>query len=84
MNDNFQSFYINDLQKNLINNNITQKLYINGDSAGNAPPISKSQTLMILSQLEKNICKIYEANGNKGTGFLCKFHIEINLIYSLF
>ena len=27
---------------------------------------------MILSQLEKNICKIYEANGNKGTGFLCK------------
>ena len=44
MNDNFQSFYINDLQKNLINNNITQKQYINEDSAGNASPISKSQT----------------------------------------
>ena len=38
----------------------------------NAPIISKDQTKNILSQLDKNICKIYQTNGEMGTGFFCK------------
>ena len=48
------------------------KIFINEDFSGNAPIITKEQNKIILLQLEKFICKIYESNGNKGTGFLCK------------
>ena len=35
-------------------------------------PITSEGTEIILSQMRKNICKIYMNNGNKGTGFFCK------------
>lgn len=48
------------------------KSYINEDYSGNVAPITKDQSKILLSQLEKCVCKIFETNGNKGTGFLCK------------
>ena len=48
------------------------KYYINEDYSGNVAPITKDQSKILLSQLEKCVCKIFETNGNKGTGFLCK------------
>ena len=36
------------------------------------PFINKSQTKVIISQLEKCICKIIKDVGNTGTGFFCK------------
>ena len=38
----------------------------------NFPFINKSQTKVIISQLEKCICKIIKDIGNTGTGFFCK------------
>ena len=35
-------------------------------------PITSEHTKKILSQMEKNVCKIYMNNGIKGTGFFCK------------
>ena len=35
-------------------------------------PITLESTKTILSQMEKNVCKIYMDNGIKGTGFFCK------------
>ena len=48
------------------------KCYINEEFVGNVAPITKDQSKTLLSQLEKYVCKIYETNGNKATGFLCK------------
>ena len=53
-------------------NNEKEKTYINEDFKGRASPISREQAKIIFSQLEKNVCKIYEINGNTATGFLCK------------
>ena len=39
---------------------------------GGLPPLSKTQNKMILSQLEKTICKIHKLDETKATGFLCK------------
>lgn len=46
--------------------------YIKEDSNGKAPPITKEQARIILSQLENNVCKIYTKNYGNGTGFFCK------------
>ena len=35
-------------------------------------PITSEGTRMILSQMEKNVCKIFTEYGAKGTGFVCK------------
>ena len=35
-------------------------------------PFTSEHTKKILSQMEKNVCKIYMNNGIKGTGFFCK------------
>ena len=35
-------------------------------------PVALESTKTILSQMEKNVCKIYMDNGIKGTGFFCK------------
>ena len=35
-------------------------------------PVTLESTKTILSQMEKNVCKIYMDNGIKGTGFFCK------------
>ena len=48
------------------------KCYINEEFVGNVAPITKDQSKTLLSQLEKYVCKIYQTNGNKATGFLCK------------
>ena len=44
---------------------------LNEDFSGNGAPVANNVTKMILSQLEKCVCKIYKINGKKGTGFLC-------------
>ena len=38
----------------------------------NFPFLNKSQTKIIISQLEKSACKIVKDVGNTGTGFFCK------------
>ena len=49
------------------------KIYINEDFKGiSPPPLTTDQTKQILSQLEKNVCKIYSSNDIIGTGFFCK------------
>ena len=35
-------------------------------------PITSESTEVILAQMKKSICKIYNDDGNKGTGFFCK------------
>ena len=42
----------------------------NEDFSGNGAPVPSNVTKMILSQLEKCVCKVYESSGNKATGFL--------------
>ena len=44
----------------------------NEDYKGRAPPLTSVQTKIILSQLEQYVCKIYQKNDKKGTGFMCK------------
>ena len=44
----------------------------NEDYKGRAPPLTSAQTKNILLQLEKYVCKIYQKNDKKGTGFMCK------------
>ena len=44
----------------------------NEDYKGTVPPLTSVQTKIILSQLEKYVCKIYPKNDKKGTGFMCK------------
>ena len=47
--------------------------------------ISSESTEIILSQMKKNICKIYMSNGSKGTGFFCKipYPDEKNMMHLL-
>ena len=52
--------------------NQKEAMYMNEDFAGNPPPISETQNKVFMNQLKKSVCKIYEPNGNMGTGFLCK------------
>ena len=37
--------------------------------------ITSEKTEIILSQMKKNICKIYMDDGSKGTGFFCKIPV---------
>ena len=55
-------------------NNSSNILYstINKDYIGGLPPLSTTQNKIILSQLERCICKIHKLDGLKATGFLCK------------
>ena len=52
--------------------NKKQKAYTNEDYKGRAPPITIEQANIIVSQLQKSVCKIYKINQTSGTGFLCK------------
>ena len=49
------------------NNSKINEIYID-----NVPPLSTFQNKVLLSQLEKKVCKIHKNNGQFGTGFLCK------------
>ena len=51
---------------------------------GNISPISKEQNYKILSQQEKNICKIYLKKNSYAQVFFAKFLIQMNLHYYLF
>ena len=51
---------------------LNTKTYIDEDFKGNAVSINIEQSKIILSQLEKKVCKIYEIGGGKGSGFFCK------------
>ena len=53
----------------MYNNNINSTY---SQYTGGLPPLSKTQNKMILSQLEKTVCKIHKVNGMTATGFLCK------------
>jgi hypothetical protein len=45
-------------------------------------PVDIKGTQLILSQMKNCICKIIKDNGEKGTGFLLKFHfLIIKIIY---
>ena len=46
--------------------------YINEVKIGGIPSITKEKNKIIISQLEKNICKIYTKNDQVATGFYCK------------
>ena len=48
-------------------------IYINEKKIGGVSPITQEKTKILLSQLNKYICKIYSINEIKGTGFFCKF-----------
>ena len=50
------------------------KIYstINKQYMGGLPPLSTTQNKVILSQLERCVCKIHKIDGVKATGFLCK------------
>ena len=52
---------------------------------GGLPPLSKTQNKMILSQLEKTVCKIHKLDGTTATGFLCKipFPDHFRLLHAL-
>ena len=52
--------------------NGNEKSYIKQDIIDNISPINKEQTQIFLTQLKNTVCKIYENNKEKGTGFLCK------------
>lgn len=45
---------------------------INENIIGNIPPLTSQQTKIILSQLEKAVCKIYNSKTSIATGFLLK------------
>ena len=47
-------------------------------------PITSEGTEIILSQMRKNICKIYMNDGSKGTGFFCKIPFLIINIYIVY
>ena len=50
-------------------NNLNQEKYLEDYPS----IISAKKTEIILSQMKKNICKLYMDDGSKGTGFFCKF-----------
>jgi len=54
----------------------TSKEIIEEENLNDYPDIITSEnTEIILSQMKKNICKIYMDDGSKGTGFFCKIPI---------
>ena len=63
-------------QQIYIGNNLK---YFNEAAVFNSPIISKEQTIKILNQLNKNICKICKPNNHSATGFFCKIPV-FNLI----
>ena len=46
--------------------------FVNEDHIGKIPPITKAQTQIIMSQLDRHICKIYVTKTDIGTGFFCR------------
>ena len=46
--------------------------FINEDHINKNPYITKSKAQIIISQLDKHICKIYVTETNIGTGFFCR------------
>jgi len=55
------------------NNSVPYDQYLGG-----LPPLTSTQNKMILSQLEKTICKIQKLNGIIATGFLCRIPFPNN------
>ena len=49
--------------------------YINEAAFFNSVIVSKEQTIIMLSQLYKNVCKICKSNNNSATGFFCKIPV---------
>ena len=52
-------------------NGYENMIYMNESIIG-VSPITKEKAEILISQLDKYICKIYSINDIKGTGFLCK------------
>ena len=50
-----------------LSNSSTHSQYLGG-----LPPLTTTQNKMILSQLEKTVCKIHKSDGTKASGFLCR------------
>ena len=46
--------------------------FVNEDHIGKIPPTTKAQSQIIISQLDKHICKILVSKEKFGTGFFCK------------
>ena len=65
--------------------NKMQNTKINEAFNGKAPPVTIDQTKIILSQLQKNLCKIYKIDETKGTAFFCKvpFPDQFHLLHTL-
>jgi len=54
-------------------NNLEQEENFSNEALiGKIPPTTKAQSQMIISQLDKHICKIYVSKEKFGTGFFCK------------
>ena len=50
--------------------------FYNEDTKGKVDPFTIDQLCQVISQLKKNICKIYKIDGKRGTGFTCKMPIH--------
>ena len=50
-----------------LSNSSTHSQYLGG-----LPPLTTTQNKVILSQLEKTVCKIHKSDGTKASGFLCR------------
>ena len=56
------------------NYNTPEDIGINEAKIGKVSPITKEQSKILCSQLDKYVCKIYSINDTIGTGFFCKIH----------
>ena len=59
------------------NNFVQEKIeenFNNEAHIGKIPPITKTQSKKIISQINKQICKIYASKEKYGTGFFCKIY----------
>ena len=52
----------------ILNTKLIEEKYLEGYPI----PITLENTKIIISQMQKSICKIYMDNGDKGTGFFCR------------
>ena len=59
-------------ENNLLEKNTEIGEYVNEAHIGKIPPITKAQTQIIMSQLDRHICKIYVTKNEIGTGFFCR------------
>ena len=60
-----------------MNASINSTITIKENNLNDYPNIITSEnTEIILTQMKKNICKIYMDDGFKGTGFFCKIQIS--------